>query len=172
VPEFKQQGEIMRSLLSSLGIVAALVCAHAPARAQTPEEWIALGQWVHGGFGAFIPVGIRIGLDALQRLDAKPREVTVTYYDSDNAPCACVADGIMIATTASPGQRTLTIAAEKAPPGAMAVVVIRSRKTGAEVRYTVAKSWLLKLGEWNRTLDTAGRYQQVMTTDGLFEISK
>jgi hypothetical protein len=40
----------------------------------------------------------------------------------------------MIATTASPGQRTLTIAAEKAPPGAMAVVVIRSWKTGAEVK--------------------------------------
>ena len=40
------------------------------ARAETPEEWITLGARVHGGFGSFIPVGIRIGLDALQRLDA------------------------------------------------------------------------------------------------------
>lgn len=62
----------------------------------------------------------------------------------------------MIATMASPGQRTLTIAAEKAPPGAMAVVVIRSGKTGAEVKYTVAESRLPMLGEWNRTLDALG----------------
>ena len=95
---------------------------------------------MHGGFGAFIPVGIRIGQDALKRLEAEPREVIVTYYDSDKAPCACIADGIMIATTASPGQRTLTIAAEKAPAGAMAVAVIKHRKTGAEVRYTVPEA--------------------------------
>jgi hypothetical protein len=40
----------------------------------------------------------------------------------------------MIATTASPGQRTLTVAAEKAPPGAMAVVVVKHRKTGVEFK--------------------------------------
>ena len=161
----------MRTSPSTLVIVAALICTCAPVRAETPEEWIALGQRVHGRFGAFIPVGIRIGLDALQRLDAKPREVTVTYYDSDKAPCACIADGVMIATTASPGQRSLTIAAEKAPPGAMAVVVIRSKKTGAQVKYTVAESWLAKLGEWNRTSDPVGRYEHVMKAIGLFEIS-
>src|SRR5215470_6533324 len=131
-----------------LAVLAAMAVggAASPARAETPEEWVALGARVHGGFGSFIPVGIRIGEDALKRLDARPREVTVTYYDSDKAPCACIADGIMIATTASPGQRTLTIATDKAPPGAMAVVVIRSSKTGAEVRYTIAESWLAKLG--------------------------
>ena len=32
--------------------------------AETPQEWITLGARVHGGFGSFIPVGIRIGLDA------------------------------------------------------------------------------------------------------------
>jgi len=161
----------MRRLTSTLGIIAALICASAPVRAETAEARIALGQRVHGGFGAFIPVGIRIGLDALHRLDAKPREVTVTYYDSDKAPCACIADGIMVATTASPGQRTLTIAAEKAPPGAMAIVVVRSKKTGAEVRYTVAESWLAKLGEWNRTLNPAGRFEHVMQAKDLFQVS-
>jgi hypothetical protein len=45
--------------------------------------------------------------------------VTVLYFDSDKAPCACVADGIMIATVASPGQRTLQIAQEKALAGAV-----------------------------------------------------
>jgi len=141
------------------------------ADAQTREEWIALGTRVHGGFGAFIPVGIRIGQDALKRLKAEPRDVAVTYYDSDKAPCACIADGIMIATTTSPGQRTLTIAAEKAPAGTMAVAVIKHRNTGAEVKYTVSEAWLPKLFEINKKHDPAGRYDEIMKADGLFEVS-
>src|SRR5260370_5609259 len=100
-----------RAMRFSVGIAAFIACLQAGAvvRAETPQEWIELGARVHGGFGAFIPLGIRIGLDALKRLDAKPREVTVVYYDSERAPCACVADGIAIATIASVGQRTLEI---------------------------------------------------------------
>jgi hypothetical protein len=45
------------------------------ARSETPEEWIKLGARIHGAFGAFIPVGIRIGLDAMERLKAEPRGV-------------------------------------------------------------------------------------------------
>jgi formylmethanofuran dehydrogenase subunit E len=141
------------------------------AHAETPDEWIALGARVHGGFGAFIPVGIRIGLDALRRLEAKPREVTVLYHDSDKAPCACIADGIAVATVATVGQRTLQIAAEKAPPGAMAVVVVRKKQSTEGVRYTVADSWLPKLGEWNRTLDARG-HDAVMRAEGLFEAAE
>jgi hypothetical protein len=40
------------------------------ARAETPDEWIKLLTRVHGGFGSFLPVGIRIGEDAMKRLDA------------------------------------------------------------------------------------------------------
>src|SRR5712672_2836158 len=101
-------------------VVALLLLLPLSAKAETPEEWIALGARVHGAFGAFIPLGIRIGLDAASRLNAKPRELTVLYYDSDKSPCACFADGIAIATYASVGQRTMTIAAEKAPAGAIA----------------------------------------------------
>lgn len=140
------------------------------ARAETPEEWITLGARVHGAFGAYIPVGIRIGLDALQRLDAKPREVTVLYYDSDKAPCACFADGIALATVATFGARTLRLAPEKAPEGEMAVVVVRNKKTGAAAKYTVADTWIPKLAEWNRTLDPRGRYDEVMKAEGLFSI--
>jgi hypothetical protein len=43
----------------------------ASIRAETPEEWIKLGARVHGGFGSFIPVGIRIGEDAMKRLNAQ-----------------------------------------------------------------------------------------------------
>ena len=155
----------MRTILT----VALLFSLLRQAAADTREEWIALGTRVHGGFGAYIPVGIRIGLDALERLKAKPRDVTVTYYDSDKAPCACVADGIMIATAASPGQRTLQIASEKAPAGSMAMVIIRHKRTREAVRYVVAEGWMAKLAEWNKTLDPAGRFDEVMKAGELFQ---
>ena len=97
-------------------LLAVILISPLTADAETPEEWITLGARVHGGFGAFIPLGIKIGLDAVDRLHAKPRELTVLYYDSDSSPCACFADGIALATYASVGQRTLVIEPEKAPP--------------------------------------------------------
>ena len=115
-------------------------------------------------------MGIRIGLDALQRLNANAREVTVVYYDSDKAPCACLADGVAIATVASVGQRTLQIAPEKATVGAMAIIIIRRKQSGEAVQYTVSDSWLPKLAEWNQTLDPRGRYDAVMKAEGLFDV--
>jgi formylmethanofuran dehydrogenase subunit E len=146
-------GDIMFRLLAVALIVC---CANASARAETPEEWVKLGARVHGAFGAFIPLGIKIGLDAVNRLNAKPRELTVLYYDSDASPCACFADGIAIATYASVGQRTLTIAPEKAPAGDAAVIVIRPRQGGAGFKYTIPMAALAKLGPMNKDLDHAG----------------
>ncbi len=153
-----------------LSLFAAVSGLSTPAQCETDDEWIALGARVHGGFGSFIAVGIRIGLDALQRLNAKPREVTVVYYDSDKAPCACLADGIAIATVSSVGQRTLYMAPEKAPAGAMGVIVIRHKQTREAVKYVVAESWLPRLAEWNKTLDSRGRYEAVMKAQNLFEV--
>jgi formylmethanofuran dehydrogenase subunit E len=124
----------MRSAACIVSAIAVL--SATPGHSETKEEWIALGARVHGGFGPFIPVGIRIGMDALQRLKAERHEVTVTYYDAGLPPCPCIADGIMIATQATPGQKTLVIAPEKAPDAYMAVIVIRNRKTNEAVRYT------------------------------------
>jgi formylmethanofuran dehydrogenase subunit E len=138
--------------------------------AETPEEWIALGTRVHGGFGSFIPLGIKVGLDAVQRLNAKPRTLTVLYYDSDSSPCACFADGIAIATYASVGQRTLTIAPEKAPTGDAAVIVVRPRQGDPGFKYTIPASTLAKLGAMNKNLDERGRYDAVMSADGLFQV--
>jgi formylmethanofuran dehydrogenase subunit E len=148
----------------------AVCLTSSPCRSETPEEWIALGARVHGAFGAFIPLGIKIGLDAVERLKAQPRELTVTYYDSDKSPCACFADGIAIATYASVGQRTLTIVSEKAPDGALAVVIIRPRKGGPGFKYTVPVADLAKLGAMNAKLDPRGRWDAVMKEDGLFEV--
>ena len=67
---------------TSARVIALLLIvsgAIAQARAETPEEWVKLGTRVHGAFGSFIPVGIRIGLDALKRLNAEPRGVIVIY---------------------------------------------------------------------------------------------
>ena len=148
--------------------ILLLAFAGSSAKAETPEEWIVLGSRVHGGFGSFIPLGIKIGLDAVERLKAQPRELSVTYYDSDKSPCACFADGIAIATYASVGQRTLTIAQDKAPEGAIAVAEIRPRKGGAGLRYTILASALAKLGPMNQSLDPRGRYDAVMKENGLF----
>ena len=146
-----------------------MICG-SPSNAETPDEWVALGARVHGAFGAFIPVGIKIGLDAVKRLNAKPRELTVLYYDSDSSPCACFADGIAIATYASVGQRTLTISPEKAPPGDAAVVVIRPRQGGPGFKYTIPMAALTKLWPMNKELDPRGRYDAVMGTDRLFDV--
>jgi len=50
----------------------------------------------------------------------------------------------------------------------LAVVVVRDRKSGAGLRYTVKDEWMAKIVEWNRTLDPAGRYQAAMSAQGLF----
>jgi hypothetical protein len=71
----------MRSIVTISVFAALMSGGTAAARAETPEEWVALGARVHGGYGAFIPLGIKIGLDAVDRLKAKPRELSVTYYD-------------------------------------------------------------------------------------------
>jgi len=153
---------------SAMALLACFVTADA--RAETPEEWVTLGARVHGAFGSFIPVGIRIGLDALQRLDAKPRGVTVVYYSGPKAPCLCPADGIAIATMASAGQGTLQVSPDKAPESALGVAEIRSKATGAGVRYTVAASWIPKLIAMNKELDPLGRYNAVMDAADLFSV--
>jgi formylmethanofuran dehydrogenase subunit E len=155
----------------ALPIAVAATLVVSAARAETPEEWVTLGARIHGGFGAFIPAGIRIGLDALERLKAERRGVAVTFYTGEKSPCPCIADGVMLATQASPGQGTLQVAAEKAPDGLLAVVVVRDRKSGASVRYTIADEWMARIADWNKTLDPAGRYHAVMAAPGLFQVA-
>jgi len=141
----------------------------ATGHAETKDEWITLGTRIHGGFGPFIPVGIRIGLDAVDKLKPGPRDLAVTYYNGAEPPCPCVADGVMIATHASPGQGTLQIAPEKAPDGMMAVIVIKNRKTGEALRYSITDEWLPKILAWLKT-DPQERYDAAMGAEGLFQV--
>ena len=141
------------------------------ARAETPEQWVALLTRVHGGFGSFLPVGIRIGEDAMKQLNAKPRELTVQFFQGEGVPCPCPADGIMLAVGASPGQGTLRVAAEKSAPGTFAVAIIRPRSGGDGLKYTVPMSMMPKLGQINSTIqDPLGRYDAVMSIADLYTV--
>jgi formylmethanofuran dehydrogenase subunit E len=146
-----------------------VACWSAPAHAETPEEWVKLLSRVHGGFGSFLPVGIRIGEDAMKRLDAKPRELSIVFYQGEGTPCPCAADGVGLAVYASPGQGTLQVAPEKSPPGTFAVVVVRPRKGGDGLKYTVPMSVMPTLGRINGTTqDPLARYAAVMEIPDLF----
>jgi formylmethanofuran dehydrogenase subunit E len=160
----------MTRILATLGMTLVLACA-PQARAETADEWITLLTRVHGGFGSFLPVGIRIGEDAMKRLDAKPRELAVVFYQGDGTPCPCAADGVGLAVHASAGQGTLQIAVEKSSPGTFAVVVIRPRTGGEGLKYTVPMSMMPKLGEINATnQESRGRYDAVMGLADLYTV--
>jgi formylmethanofuran dehydrogenase subunit E len=158
-------------LKKSLFLVAALLLQFtcpSPALSETREQWIELGARIHGAFGAFIPVGIRIGLDAREKLKADPRGLSITFYSGEKPPCPCVADGVMIATQASPGQGTLQISPERAPPGLMALIIIRNRKTGEGLKYAISDEWLPTILGWNKS-DPPARFDAAMAADGLFK---
>ena len=160
--------KIKRCLLSVALLASSIVSS---ARAETPEEWVTLLTRVHGGFGSFLPVGIEIGEDAMKRLNAKPRELSVMFYQGQGTPCPCAADGIMLAVYASPGQGTLRIAPEKSPPGTFAVAVVRPRKGGPGLKYTVSMAIMPKLDEINRTVQNPlGRYKAVMALPNVFSV--
>jgi len=158
-------------LKKSLFLVAALLLQFtcpSPALSETREQWIELGARIHGAFGAFIPVGIRIGLDAREKLKADPRGLSITFYSGEKPPCPCVADGVMIATQASPGQGTLQISPERAPPGLMALIIIRNRKTGEGLKHAISDEWLPTILGWNKS-DPPARFDAAMAADGLFK---
>jgi hypothetical protein len=104
------------------------------------DYFIQLGEAVHGGFGPLIALGIRIGDDAMKHLGAGPRQVDVTYFSSNTAPCPCAADGIMLVTASSPGQGTLRVAPEQAGEGQFGRVLIKHRRTGKTVEYVIPPS--------------------------------
>jgi len=159
----------MRATFMTTVGLALLLPLGAPARSETPEEWVALGTRVHGGFGTFIPIGIRIGEDALHRLGVARRGVTVVYSNG-NAPCPCVADGIAIATEASVGQGTLQVTADRSSTGTLGVAIIRDKTTGKGLRYIIPASLLPALLQWNRELDPLGRFKAVMDAPEPFQV--
>ncbi len=141
-------------------------------RAETPEEWVRLGRRVHGGFGTYVVVGIRIGLDAMKRLEASPRDLDVTYQEGLLSPCPCVVDGIMIATVSTPGQNSLRVLQRRSDPNTFGVAIITNKKTGQALRYTLPNSVRSQLDSWNQSLTERERYDAVMKApaDTLYKV--
>ncbi len=122
---------------------AATAHPHSPSgdkSVSNRDHFIQMGEAVHGGFGPLIALGIRIGDDALRSLGVGPRTVDVTYFSGKTAPCPCVADGIMLVTTASPGQGTLRVSDVPAADGHFGRVVIRHKRSGRGVEYVIPES--------------------------------
>jgi hypothetical protein len=92
--------------------------------------------------GPFIPVGILIGLDAMERLKVGPRALSIVYYNGVKPLCPCIADGVMIATQASPGRspamtkesQHLTEAVGSGSPWNLQTILCRSKTITASVR--------------------------------------
>lgn len=140
--------------------------------AETAEEWVELGRRVHGAFGSYVALGIRIGLDAIERLDAQPGELTVIYQDGPFTPCPCVADGIMIATVATPGQNSLKVVPSTVNIDTFGVAIITHKKTGKSLQYIIPKTTRSLLDDWNDNLTERKRYEAVMnaTEESLFSV--
>ncbi len=69
------------------GVSILVLTMGVAVRAETPGERVKLLTRIHGGFGSFLPVGIRIGEDAMKRLHAKRRELSVYFYQGEGTPC-------------------------------------------------------------------------------------
>lgn len=162
-------------VIASLALFVLAAQAHDISAKNTDRsagEWIALGETVHGGFGSHIALGIRIGQDALHRLNARRRDVDVSVTEGKNAPCACVADGVMVATSASPGQKTLTVNAKSQDTGYLVVIEVKNRTTGATASYRVPSSMIEPLATMNPGKSARQRFEAVfaMPQDQLFEV--
>ncbi len=165
-------------------IATALILCTAPsahahgdpndATTISAQDWVTWGEVVHGGFGSHIALGIRIGEDALKRLGAKRRDVEVTVTEGAKAPCACVADGITLATAASAGQRSLTVLPKSTDESFMAVIEIRKKKSDKAVTYRIPASAQAPLGNMNIGKSAAERFALVMNApeSSLYNISE
>jgi formylmethanofuran dehydrogenase subunit E len=148
--------------LRQILLVAVLALTTQAARAQSPEQWVEWGDRVHGGFGSLIALGIRVGLDAMQRLGVDRRELSVHYTDGPQSPCPCVLDGIAIAVSASLGQRTLSLDTERTASVLLARVTFTHKQSGRKLTYELPQTVLPVMQTINRDEKGVGRFEAVM----------
>ena len=163
---------IKRSILVLWSFVAFLgaafpktsMDASAAETAPSVQQWVDWGSVVHGGFGSHIALGIRIGQDAMHRLQAQRRELIVSVTPGNKAPCACVADGITVATSASSGQGSMKVQAPAEDSSFLAIVKIHKRQGGPRITYFIPASAASLLSEMNSGQVPENRYRLVMAT--------
>lgn len=154
----------MPAILTVL-LALSMLLPPAPAAAQTPQQWVEWGDRVHGGFGSLIAYGIRVGLDAMERLGAERRQIVVEYANGPDAPCPCVVDGIALAVSASVGQRTLAVGPEEEASELLGRVRFVHRPSGRAIVYRLPISALPLMDEINRDLRGVERFEAVMRLD-------
>lgn len=156
----------------ALAVLSALLWGLAPAQAQSDAEWTDWGARVHGGFGSLIAYGVVVGQDALQRLHAQRRELSVHYVDGPQTPCACVLDGVAIAVTASLGQRTLVLDEQRAEAGVLARIRFTRRDNGAALEYVLPQAMLARMVAINQEVPPARRLAVVrrLPVHDLFQV--
>jgi formylmethanofuran dehydrogenase subunit E len=132
------------------------------AQAQTAEQWTEWGTALHGGFGSLIAYGIRVGHDALQRLNAEKRQLSVDYFDGPLAPCPCIIDGVSIAVAASLGQQTLHLSSKKTDLNLLGRVTFTHRITNASITYDLPIAALDLMQSINRDHPANQRYEAVL----------
>jgi len=152
-----------RPVMASLITVYALSLWPSVARADSAEEFVRLGERIHGGFGSYVALGVRIGLDARERLQAKGRQLEVTLFDGPTSPCPCIADGLLLSTLATPGRGTLRVSMQPAGYGQLGVVLVRDRESEEILRFTIPDTLRARLDEWNRTDTPLARYEALMS---------
>ena len=119
---------------------------------------------MHGGLVLHIELGIRIGQDSLHSLNAKRWGVNVSVTDSKNAPCTCVADGLMVATSASPGYKILTVNAKSPDTNYLALIEVTMRSADVVVSYRMPFNAIDPLAKVNYRKSSRQRFDAIFAT--------
>lgn len=77
-----------------------------------PEEWrlCVLTSEIHRHLGIYSVVGAKMGLRAMEILDASLDELQVVSYAGTQPPLSCLNDGLQVSTGATLGHGTISVA--------------------------------------------------------------
>ena len=107
-----------------------------------PQDWLEFGQKFHGHKCPAMPMGLRAGAAALNKLGAERTgdSAILTYIDLGDAHCAtCYGDGVQVITGSTFGKGNI----KKTNKGKWAITVV-DKKTGKAVRVTPKAEAMLK----------------------------
>lgn len=81
------------------------------------SEWRAavLTNELHGHLGIYALLGVKMGILALEQFGAGEQELHVLSYAGSQPPLSCLNDGLQVATGATLGHGTISIAAQEHP---------------------------------------------------------
>ncbi len=133
------------------------------------ERLVSMGTELHGHYGAFMVVGIRMGLLALEKLESKGQfDLRAVSEAGNRTPLSCLNDGIQIATGCTLGKGNITVLDKDTP------AVTFETKSGRGVRIELVPEVRQKIFSWFREEDgekTADRILK-MSNEELFDLKQ